>query len=182
MGGIALESLISPEPVLFRPVNRRRFARIGLAVLLVVMLFGCTSETMEAVSEQTAVNPETDNGCTQQTRNDLEDRILAQLDALGRRSFGEALDHASLSFKKSIDTRSFEAMIRSGFPVLLDNEIVSFGRCQEFGDAAMIEVSFRGQPSAGLIYSLGLADSEWWIEAASPISDMLPSQKQLKAL
>jgi hypothetical protein len=177
-----LESLILPKPVLFRPANRRRFARIGLAVLLVVMLLGCTSETMEAVSEQPAANPETGDGCTQQTKNDLEDRILAQLDALGRRQFGEALDHASLSFKKSIDTRSFEVMIRSGFPILLDNEFVSFGRCQESGDAAMIEVSFRGQPSAGLIYSLGLADSEWWIEAASPVSDMLPSQKQLKAL
>ena len=177
-----MESLTSPKPILFRPVNRWWVARIGLAVLSVVMLLGCTSETMEAVSQQPPQNPETDDGCTQQTRNDLEDRILAQLDALNRRSFSEALDHASLSFKKSIDTRSFEAMIRSGFPILLDNEIVSFGRCQEFGDVAMIEVSFRGQPSAGLIYSLGLSDSQWWIEAASPLSDTFPSQKELKAL
>lgn len=177
-----MESLTSPKPILVRPVNRWWVARIGLAVLSVVMLLGCTSETMEAVSQQPPQNPETDDGCTQQTRNDLEDRILAQLDALNRRSFSEALDHASLSFKKSIDTRSFEAIIRSGFPILLDNEIVSFGRCQESGDAAMIEVTFRGQPSASLIYSLGLADSQWWIEAASPVSDIFPRQKQLKAL
>lgn len=177
-----MESFISPKPILSGSVNRHWVARIGLVVVSVAMLLSCTSESMEAVSEKPAVNPETDDGCAQQTRNDLEDRILAQLDALGRRSFGEALDHASLSFKQSIDTRSFEAMIRSGFPILLDNEIVSFGRCQEFGDAAMIEVSFRGQPSAGLIYSLGLADSQWWIEAASPLSDTFPSQKELKAL
>ncbi|MDG1197237.1 MAG: DUF4864 domain-containing protein [Actinomycetota bacterium] len=148
----------------------------------VLMLLGCASETAKVMSEQSLVNPELNNGCPQRTRSDIEDRILAQIEALGRRSFDEALDHASLAFRKSIDTRSFEAMIRSGFPILLDNATVSFGRCQEFGDMAMIEVSFRDQPSAGLIYSLGLADSQWWIEAAAPLSDIFPGQEELKEL
>ncbi len=177
-----MESRMSPKLISSREANRRWARRITLAVVTTVMLSGCAPETMKVLPEQSLAKPETNNGCPQQTRNDIENRILAQIDALGRRSFNEALDHASLAFRKSIDTRSFEAMITSGFPILLDNAAVSFGRCQEFGDRAMIEVSFEGQPSDGLIYSLGLADSQWWIEAAAPVSDIFPSQEELKEL
>ena len=177
-----MESLMSPKLISSSEVNRQWVGRIGLAVVTAVMLLGCASKTTTVMPEQSLAKPETNNGCPQQTRIDIEARILAQIEALGRESFDEALDHASLAFRKSIDTSSFEAMIRTGFPILLDNGTVSFGRCQEFGDRAMIEVSFREQPSASLIYSLGLADSQWWIEAAAPLSDIFPNQEELKAL
>jgi hypothetical protein len=113
----------------------------------------------------------THSACEPKGRDALQDRISEQLLALNREDLSAARDQASPSFKATIDTQGFEEMIRSGFPFLLDQSSVAFGRCAIEGETGSLEVRFdEGSPIA-LLYFFVKTQGRWWINGASPAAD-----------
>ncbi len=113
------------------------------------------------------------SGCGLAERDSLQARISAQVLALNGEEFEQAREHASMSFKAAFDTESFEEMIRSGFPYLLNRIAVAFGRCRIVGEAASLEVRFGEGTTNTLVYFFVMERREWWIDGASPVADSL---------
>ena len=81
-----------------------------------------------------------------------------------------------MSFKAAFDTESFEEMIRSGFPYLLNRVAVAFGRCRIVGESASLEVRFGEGTANTLMYFFVMERREWWIDGASPVADSLANK------
>ena len=119
---------------------------------------------------------DTASGCGLAERDSLQARISAQMLALNGGDFEQAREHASMSFKAAFDTESFEEMIRSGFPYLLNRVAVAFGRCRIVGESASLEVRFGEGTANTLMYFFVMERRGWWIDGASPIADSLTNK------
>ncbi len=113
----------------------------------------------------------TASACEPKGRDALQDRISEQLLALNRRDFSATQDQASPSFKATFDPRGFEEKIWSGFPFLLDQSSVAFGRCRIEGETGSLEVRFGEGSSIALLHLFVKTQVGWWIDGASPADD-----------
>jgi hypothetical protein len=163
------------------------FMGFSVLTLLVSGLSGCAPSTEDEMSSgatiesaPTATPPATSDRsvaqeatftCEPSQRDALQRPISEQLLALHRGDFAAARDQASPSFRAIFDTQGFEEMIRLGFPFLLDQSSVAFGRCGIEGETGSLEVRFdEGSPIA-LLYFFVKTQGRWWINGASPASD-----------
>ncbi len=156
---------------------------IVLAIVL-TFVFGCASSATDQPLNALATSPaptatslpdpasttnsDSPSACGPPERDALQTRISAQLFAFGREDFQGARDQASSKFKATFDTRGFEEMIRTGFPYLLSQSSVAFGRCRLSGETASLEVRFTAGTTAALVYFFLRERGQWWIDGASP--------------
>ncbi len=168
------------------PADRRPLAvakRLITAISAVGLLACCASTSSEQVSTPattapaepatTTTNPNETATCMEPYKAEVHNRILMQIDLLGVGAFEEAREHASTSFRNSVDVAGFQEMIESGFPFLLENWPIAFGRCRITDGTATVEVRVGEEPAITLIYFLIQSDNRWWIDGASPAVDGL---------
>ena len=58
-----------------------------------------------------------------------------------------------------------------GFPFLLDQSSVAFGRCRIEGETGSLEVRFGEGSSIALLHLFVKTQVGWWIDGASPADD-----------
>ncbi len=173
-----------PSPMPLPMTLRNRYQVLSLtgylvAAVALVTASGCSSGPIRTVS-QTTVAQElvtsdtppsgTKDGaaCEDDVRGDLQYRISAQIEALGRNAFEEARGHASPSFRQNVTPEAFRALIQSGFSFLLSGQPAAFGRCRIVDGTATVEARFSQVATVTLIYFLVWWEDQWWIDGASP--------------
>lgn len=127
--------------------------------------------TIEPVAPTT--NPNETVMCLDPYKTAVHERILTQIASLRDGAYEQAREHASESFKSSVDVAGFREIIESGFPFLAENQSVAFGRCRINDGTATVEVRFGEEPAITLVYFLVQSDNRWWIDGASPAVDGL---------
>ena len=134
-----------------------------------------SASTSTGPTEPTAptTNPGDTTRCIDPDKAAVHDRILMQIESLRAGAYQQAREHASTSFKSSVNVTGFREMIESGFPFLLENQPVAFGRCRITDGTATVEVRFGEEPAITLIYFLTQSKNRWWIDGASPAVDGL---------
>ena len=134
-----------------------------------------SASTSTGPTEPTAptTNPGDTTRCIDPDKAAVHDRILMQIESLRAGAYQQAREHASTSFKSSVNVTGFSEMIESGFPFLLENQPVAFGRCRITDGTATVEVRFGEEPAITLIYFLIQSKNRWWIDGASPAVDGL---------
>ncbi len=134
-----------------------------------------SASTSTGPTEPTAptTNPGDTTRCIDPDKAAVHDRILMQIESLRAGAYQQAREHASTSFKSSVNVTGFREMIESGFPFLLENQPVAFGRCRITDGTATVEVRFGEEPAITLIYFLIQSKNRWWIDGASPAVDGL---------
>ena len=162
------------------PASRRPLIA---AISALASLTCCASTSFQQVSAPattapaepatTTTNPNETVICMDPYQAEVHTRILMQIDLLRVGAFEEAREHASTSFRNSVDVAGFQEMIESSFPFLLEDWSVAFGRCRITDGTATVEVRFGGEPAITLIYFLIQSDNRWWIDGASPAVDGL---------
>jgi len=163
-------------------------------VLAIVLTFvsGCASSAADQPLNALATSPaptttslpdpasttdsDSPSACGLSERDALQRRISAQLFAFSREDFQGARNQASSTFKASFDTQGFEEMIRTGFPYLLSQSAVAFGRCRLSGQTASLEVRFTAGTTATLVYFFLRERGQWWIDGASPTADPVTNE------
>ena len=153
------------------------------AIAVVVLLTCCSSTPSQQSSAPTSTtptepaapttNPSDTTTCVDPHKAAVQDRILMQIESLRAGAYEQAREHASKSFKSSVNVAGFREMIESGFPFLLENRPVAFGRCRITDGTATVEVRFGEEPAITLIYFLIQSENRWWIDGASPAVDGL---------
>jgi len=150
-----------------------------VAAVALVTVSSCSSGPIRTISQMT-VAPESATSdtppsvvkdraaCEADVRGDLQYRISAQIEALGRNAFEEAREHASPSFRQNVTPAAFQTLIQSGFSFLLNGEPAAFGRCRIVDGTATIEARFSQTTTETLIYFLIWWENQWWIDGASP--------------
>ena len=153
------------------------------AIAVLALLTCCSSTPSQQSSAPTSTtptepaapttNPSDTTTCVDPHKTAVQDRILMQIESLRAGAYEQAREHASKSFKSSVNVAGFREMIESGFPFLLENQPVAFGRCQITDGTATVEVRFGEEPAITLIYFLIQSENRWWIDGASPAVDGL---------
>ena len=153
------------------------------AIAVLALLTCCSSTPSQQSSAPTSTtptepaapttNPSDTTTCVDPHKAAVQDRILMQIESLRAGAYEQAREHASTSFKSSVNVAGFREMIESGFPFLLENRPVAFGRCRITDGTATVEVRFGEEPAITLIYFLIQSENRWWIDGASPAVDGL---------
>ena len=153
------------------------------AIAVLALLTCCSSTPSQQSSAPTSTtptepaapttNPSDTTTCVDPHKTAVQDRILMQIESLRAGAYEQAREHASKSFKSSVNVAGFREMIESGFPFLLENQPVAFGRCRITDGTATVEVRFGEEPAITLIYFLIQSENRWWIDGASPAVDGL---------
>lgn len=161
----------------------RRFMMVLMAATMVTC---CASTTPRPSPDPTTTQPtnsappttriEESVVCSEQSRAELQGRILMQIDSLRAGEFEQAREYASSSFRGSVTISAFREMIESGFPFLLKVQPVAFGRCRITDGTATVEVRFGRASVVTLVYFLIQSKETWWIDGASPAVDVLANE------
>ncbi len=176
---------MSHKPTSMLTSHRSLPAARGLtaAIAVLALLTCCSSTPSQQSSAPTSTtptkpaapttNPSDTTTCVDPHKAAVQDRILMQIESLRAGAYEQAREHASTSFKSSVNVAGFREMIESGFPFLLENQPVAFGRCRITDGTATVEVRFGEEPAITLIYFLIQSENRWWIDGASPAVDGL---------
>ena len=164
-----------------RPLALAEGLTAAVAVLAVLTCCSFTPSQQSSASTSTGpteptaptTNPGDTTRCIDPDKAAVHDRILMQIESLRAGAYEQAREHASTSFKSSVNVAGFREMIESGFPFLLENQPVAFGRCRITDGTATVEVRFGEEPAITLIYFLIQSKNRWWIDGASPAVDGL---------
>ena len=173
----------NPTSTLKHPRLSATAKRLGTAIVVLGLLTCCSSPptpqsaapTTTAPIEPVAptTNPNETVMCIDPYKTAVHERILTQIASLRDGAYEQAREHASESFKSSVDVAGFREIIESGFPFLAENQSVAFGRCRINEGTATVEVRFGEEPAITLVYFLVQSDNRWWIDGASPAVDGL---------
>ena len=161
-------------------------AKIVAALIAMTFLTSCTSTPPQDASAPsttrtskpttTAMASDATPMCSSLKRAELQNRVLLQTDLLKTGEFEKAREQASATFKNSVSISGFREIIETGFPFLLQDQPVAFGRCQITGDMATVEVRFGEKPAITVVYFLTQSGNQWWISGATPAEDDLANK------
>jgi hypothetical protein len=103
--------------------------------------------------------------------------VAAQLDALGAGDFTSAYGWASPFFRRLVTAEAFEALIRDGYPELLDVAARRFEGCSIRGRRGTLVVAITARSGARrvLAYELGEEADGWRIDGAGDIEPPRPA-------
>jgi hypothetical protein len=132
----------SNTPVSFHAL--KTFTRGGL--LLFVALFGVAN----AAGPEMRLSPK-------KIRDEVRTTVEAQLKALREGNFEEAYEMASVGIKAQFDVRLFAALIRHGYPVLLQANEADVGIVRDQNEEfAQVVVTILDHQKRTMVYSYSL--------------------------
>ena len=137
-------------------------------IIATSLLTSCSSKEAPFQSLQ-------DGLCSESQRSLVSDHIRSQISAISKQDWPLAYSFASKSFQDSVDIFSFEVVITGSYPMLINNQGVTFGKCEIKNSSIFQEVTVNSSnEKSELLYKLTSVDQKLGVEAAN-IIEQLPA-------
>ena len=109
-----------------------------------------------------------DGLCNESQRNLVSEHISSQISAISKQDWPLAYSFAAKSFQDSVDIFSFEVVITGSYPMLINNQGVTFGKCAIKNSSIFQEVTVNSSnEKSELLYKLTSVDQKLGVEAAN---------------
>jgi len=144
-----------------------KFKKLITTCLALVLLSACsTSSPFKSL---------TAGPCSGEQKQLVGDHISSQISAISKQDWPLAYSFAAKSFQDSVDIFSFEVVITGSYPMLINNQGITFGKCEIKATGIFQEVIVNsGSEKSELLYKLTSVDQKLGVEAAN-IIEKLPA-------
>ena len=144
-----------------------KFKKLITTSLALVLLSACsTSSPFKSL---------TAGPCSGEQKQLVGDHISSQISAISKQDWPLAYSFAAKSFQDSVDIFSFEVVITGSYPMLINNQGITFGKCEIKATGIFQEVTVNsGSEKSELLYKLTSVDQKLGVEAAN-IIEQLPA-------
>ena len=113
--------------------------------------------------------------CSGEQKQLVSAHISSQISAISQQDWPLAYSFAAKSFQDSVDIFSFEVVITGSYPMLINNQGITFGKCEIKATGIFQEVTVNsGSEKSELLYKLTSVDQKLGVEAAN-IIEQLPA-------
>jgi hypothetical protein len=139
-----------------------KFKKLLTTCLALVLLSACsTSSPFKSL---------TAGACSGEQKQLVDDHISSQISAISKQDWPLAYSFAAKSFQDSVDIFSFEVVITGSYPMLINNQGISFGKCEIKDTSIFQELTVNsGSEKSELLYKLTSVDQKLGVEAANII-------------
>ena len=108
--------------------------------------------------------------CSGEQKQLVGDHISSQISAISKQDWPLAYSFAAKSFQDSVDIFSFEVIITGSYPMLINNQGITFGKCEIKDTSISQEVTVNsGSEKSELLYRLTSVNQKLGVEAANII-------------
>ena len=108
--------------------------------------------------------------CSGEQKQLVSSHISSQISAISKQDWPLAYSFAAKSFQDSVDIFSFEVVITGSYPMLINNQGISFGKCEIKDTSIFQEVTVNsGSEKSELLYKVTSVDQKLGVEAANII-------------
>ena len=130
-------------------------------IIATSLLTSCSSKEAPFQSLQ-------DGLCSENQQSLVSDHISAQISAISKQDWPLAYSFAAKSFQDSVDIFSFEVVITGSYPMLINNQGLTFGKCEIKNSSIFQEVTVNSSnEKSELLYKLTSVDQKLGVEAAN---------------
>ena len=144
-----------------------KFKKLVTTCLALVLLTAC--------SNSSPFKSLTAGPCSGEQKQLVGDHISSQISAISKQDWPLAYSFAAKSFQDSVDIFSFEVVITGSYPMLINNQGITFGKCEIKATGIFQEVTVNsGSEKSELLYKLTSVDQKLGVEAAN-ITEQLPA-------
>ena len=144
-----------------------KFKKLVTTCLALVLLTAC--------SNSSPFKSLTAGPCSGEQKQLVGDHISSQISAISKQDWPLAYSFAAKSFQDSVDIFSFEVVITGSYPMLINNQGITFGKCEIKATGIFQEVTVNsGSEKSELLYKLTSVDQKLGVEAAN-IIEQLPA-------
>ena len=139
-----------------------KFKKLITTCLALVLLSACsTSSPFKSL---------TAGACSGEQKQLVDDHISSQISAISKQDWPLAYSFAAKSFQDSVDIFSFEVVIIGSYPMLINNQGITFGKCEIKDTSIFQEVTVNsGSEKSELLYKLTSVDQKLGVESANII-------------
>ena len=125
---------------------------------------------LSACSTSSPFKSLTAGACSGEQKQLVDDHISSQISAISKQDWPLAYSFAAKSFQDSVDIFSFEVVIIGSYPMLINNQGITFGKCEIKDTSIFQEVTVNsGSEKSELLYKLTSVDQKLGVEAANII-------------
>ena len=137
-----------------------KFKKLITTCLALVLLSACsTSSPFKSL---------TAGPCSGEQKQLVGDHISSQISAISKQDWPLAYSFASKSFQDSVDILSFEVIITGSYPMLINNQGLTFSKCEIKDSSVFQAVTVNsGNQKSELLYRLSAVDENLGVEAAN---------------
>ena len=139
-----------------------KFKTLPITCLTLLLLSACsTSSPFKSL---------TAGPCSGEQKQLVGDHISSQISAISKQDWPLAYSFAAKSFQDSVDIFSFEVIITGSYPMLINNQGITFGKCEIKDTSISQEVTVNsGSEKSELLYRLTSVNQKLGVEAANII-------------
>ena len=139
-----------------------KFKKLVTTCLALVLLTAC--------SNSSPFKSLTAGPCSGEQKQLVGDHISSQISAISKQDWPLAYSFAAKSFQDSVDIFSFEVIITGSYPMLINNQGITFGKCEIKDTSISQEVTVNsGSEKSELLYRLTSVNQKLGVEAANII-------------
>ena len=140
----------------------KEFKKLIVIPMVLILLTACsTSSPFKSL---------TAGPCSGEQKQLVSSHISSQISAISKQDWPLAYSFAAKSFQDSVDIFSFEFVITGSYPMLINNQGISFGKCEIKATSIFQEVTVNsGSEKSELLYKLTSVDQKLGVEAANII-------------
>ena len=137
-----------------------KFKKLVTTCLALVLLTAC--------SNSSPFKSLTAGPCSGEQKQLVGDHISSQISAISKQDWPLAYSFASKSFQDSVDILSFEVIITGSYPMLINNQGLTFSKCEIKDSSVFQAVTVNsGNQKSELLYRLSAVDEKLGVEAAN---------------
>ena len=137
-----------------------KFKKLVTTCLALVLLTAC--------SNSSPFKSLTAGPCSGEQKQLVSDHISSQISAISKQDWPLAYSFASKSFQDSVDILSFEVIITGSYPMLINNQGLTFSKCEIKDSSVFQAVTVNsGNQKSELLYRLSAVDEKLGVEAAN---------------
>ena len=139
-----------------------KFKTLPITCLTLLLLSACSTS---APFKTLTAGP-----CSGEQKQLVGDHISSQISAISKQDWPLAYSFAAKSFQDSVDIFSFEVIITGSYPMLINNQGITFGKCEIKDTSISQEVTVNsGSEKSELLYRLTSVNQKLGVEAANII-------------
>ena len=140
----------------------KEFKKLIVIPMVLILLTACsTSSPFKSL---------TAGPCSGEQKQLVSAHISSQISAISQQDWPLAYSFAAKSFQDSVDIFSFEVVITGSYPMLINNQGVTFGKCEIKNSSIFQEITVNSSnEKSELLYKLISVDQKLGVEAANII-------------
>jgi hypothetical protein len=140
----------------------KEFEKLIVIPMVLILLTACSASS--------PFKSLTAGPCSGEQKQLVSSHISSQISAISKQDWPLAYSFAAKSFQDSVDIFSFEVVITGSYPMLINNQGISFGKCEIKATSIFQEVIVNsGSEKSELLYKLTSVDQKLGVEAANII-------------